>query len=48
MVTYNVETAIGICECYEQNGVYYPVYEYEMDKFIGQDIISIERKENDN
>lgn len=47
MVTYNIETEIGVCECYECNGVYHPVYEAEADKFIGEVILSIERNDKE-
>jgi hypothetical protein len=46
MVTYMIETAIGICECYEVGGIYFPLHSADCDRFIGEDIIDIERNDN--
>ena len=37
----------GICECYEQNGVYFPLHQEDMKKFYGVPIISVELKTNE-
>lgn len=44
MVIYNIETKLGWCKCYEQNGVYYCLNEDDQLKFNFEPILSIERE----
>ena len=44
MKKYNVSTAKGVVVCYEQNGVYYPVYDSDKT-FLYEPILSVEEGE---
>ena len=45
MTTYEITTAVGTCVCYEVSGIYYPLHEYECDKFLFEPILNIQRIE---
>jgi hypothetical protein len=44
---YIIETKKGRVKCYEVKGVYYPVDERDNDRFLYEQIVSIERIEPD-
>jgi len=47
MTIYNVYSKMGMCECVECNGIYYPIHE-EDNKFLHELILAVERKEVHN
>jgi len=45
MEKYLVTTTLGSCECYVQNGIYYPIHIDDLNTFLFEPIYNVEKLE---